>query len=75
MKTKKFTTIYSKETHSFIPANVVLIRNQHGWLYLANDDTQWYVNHTQDFKDITEEEIEKTLKLLVKAVKTNLLQK
>jgi hypothetical protein len=75
MKTKKFTTIYSKETHSFIPVNVVLIRNQHGWLYLANDDAQWYVNHTQDFKDITEEEIEKTLKLLVKAVKTNLLQK
>ena len=67
--------IYSKDTHKFIPNGVVFIRNEHGWLYLANEKAQWFVNHTQDFKEITDEELEPTLKKLVKAVKTNLLQK
>ena len=75
MKTKKFQTIYSKDTHKFIPHGGVFIRNEYGWLYLASEGVQWYVNFTQDFKDIDEAGIEKALKQLVKAVKTNLLQK
>lgn len=67
--------IYSKDTHKFIPHGVVFIRNEHGWLYLASEEVQWYVNFTQDFKDVEDADLEKTLKALVKAVKTNLLQK
>lgn len=70
MTKKEFRLITSKD-YKFIPWNVVLIRDKEGWVFIAKQGTQWYVNSTQDNKDGKEDE-PKFLRRLVKALKVQL---
>lgn len=69
--TKKEFIIITNKDHKFIPWNVVIIRDSEGWVYIAKQGTQWYVNSTQDNKDGKDDEV-KFLKQLVKALKVQL---
>lgn len=62
--------IYTKQTHKFIPAKVIIVKNKYGWLWLAEYKSQWIQNHTQDKID---KDIEKALKILVKNIKHQLI--
>lgn len=63
--------IFTKNDNKRIPATMFLVKNKFGWLYLENDGAQWYVNHTQDFKDCSEEENNEAIKAIVAQVKFN----
>jgi len=65
---KKFE-IFTKENYAIIPANVIIVKNTHGWLFMYNDKAQWFMNHTNDEKDCKPEDYEKFLKKLVKGNK------
>lgn len=68
MKNNEFE-MFTKKEYKFIPANVLIVKNMYGWMYLYNDKAQWYVNHTNDEKNCPKEENEKFLKKLMKAIK------
>jgi len=72
MKNKKLTKkefrIITTKDYAFIPWFVVIIQDSEGWVFIAKNNTQWYVNSTQDNKEGLEDE-EKFLKRLVKALK------
>lgn len=61
--------IYTKKEFTFIPANIIIIKNKFGWTFMYSSGAQWYVNSTNDSKDCPPEENEAFLKKLVKGIK------
>lgn len=67
--------IYTKKEYSFIPSKIIIIRNKHGYLWLADHKGMWIQNSTTHkmIKEVTKDkDVEKVLKLLVKNIKNQI---
>ena len=71
MKKKSFE-IFTCTEHESIPENMFLIKNEHGWLFLTHDQSNWYVNHTNSFKNCTEEENDNAIREIIKTAVKNM---
>lgn len=67
---KKFQ-VFTKDEFKFIPSNIFIIKNKLGWLFAVSEGAQWYINHTNSYKNCPKEENEETLKAIVKQIKAN----
>lgn len=70
MKKKEFK-VYTREVSKSVPANMIIIKDERGWLYLQNENTNWFVNHTNTFNKESEESDEEVIKAIVKQIKLN----
>jgi len=70
MKKNKFE-IFTTTENKAIPKNMVLIKDNEGWLFLQNEGTQWYINHTNTFNSKSKEDDTTVIKAIIKQVKIN----
>ncbi len=63
--------VFTTKDYKQIPKNMVMIKDTSGWLFLQNEDTQWFVNHTNTFNSKSKEDNVTVIKSIVKQIKIN----
>lgn len=63
--------VFTKENNKSVPINMIFVKDDKGWLFLENHDTQWYVNHTNTFDSQSTEDDTTVIKSIVKQIKIN----
>lgn len=63
--------VFTKDDYDVIPKNLFLVKNKYGWLFLVNEKAQWFVNHTNDFKNCKDSEDLGAIKAILKQIKIN----